>query len=154
MLPQFRKYILVNNSGQTLAFDTNGRINIKETAYRFNTAGEMVYVPLADDDLGFIAAGSLANGVEIVGDNEIDNTQARHVGSHVQIEVTHDAGTLADGTFDLYMAQGDATGETEEDGTGYNTAEANKLEPIGSLTWESNGLDDEVMRSPIFEIGG
>lgn len=154
MLPQIRKYILVNNSGQTVAYDTNGRINIKETCYRFNTAGEMEYVPLPDDDLGFIAASSVIDGAEIVGDNEIDNRQARYVGSHIQIEITHDAGTLADGTLDLYMAQGDAPGETEEDATGYNTAETNKLEPIGSLTWESNGLDDQVMRSPVFEIGG
>lgn len=154
MLPQIRKYILVNNSGQTLAFDTNGRINIKETAYRFNTAGEMEYIPFADDDLGFIAAGSVIDGAEVVGDIEIDNRQTRYVGSHIQIEITHDEGAAADGTFDLYMAQGDAAAETEEDGSGYASAEANKLEPIGSLTWENNGGDDEVMRSPIFEIGG
>ena len=154
MLPQIRKYILVNNSGQLLSFNANGRINLKETAYRFNTAGEMEYVPLPDDDLAFIAASTVADGAEVVGDVEIDNRQTRYVGSHLQIEITHDEGTAADGTFDLYMAQGDAPGETEEDATGYNTAEANKLEPIGSLTWESNGADDEVMRSPIFEIGG
>ena len=62
MLPQVRRYILVNNSGQLLSYNANGRINIKETAYRFNTAGEMEYVPLADDDLGFIAASTLADG--------------------------------------------------------------------------------------------
>lgn len=154
MLPQFRKYILVNNSGSLLSFDANGRINIKETAYRFNTAGELEYKPLIDDDLGFIAASTLADAAEIVGDRVIDNTQTRYVGSHLQIEITHDEGTAADGTFDLYMAQGDAAAETEEDATGYNTAEANKLEMIGNLTWESNGADDEVMRSPVFEIGG
>jgi hypothetical protein len=96
----------------------------------------------------------VAHGAEIVSANIIDNTQTRYVGSHIQIEITHDAGTAADGTFDLYMAQGDAAAETEEDASGYNTAEANKLEPIGSLTWEANGLNDELMRSPVFEIGG
>lgn len=154
MLPQFRKYILVNNSGSLLSFDANGRINIKETAYRFNTAGEMEYIPLADDDLGFVATDTVADGAEVEGDIVIDNTQARYVGSHVQIEVTHDEGLAADGTFDLYMAQGDAAAELETDGSGYNTAEANKLEVIGNLTWESNGGNDEVMRSPVFEIGG
>ena len=154
MLPQIRRYILVNNSGQLLSYNGNGRINIKETCYRFNTAGEMEYVPLADDDLGFIAASTVADGAEVMGGNIIDNRQARYVGSHIQIEVTHDEGTLADGTWDLYMAQGDALGELEPDGSGFNSAEANKLEPIGSLTWESNGLDDELMRSPVFEIGG
>jgi len=154
MLPQFRRYILVNNSGDLLSYNANGRINIKETAYRFNTAGEMEYVAIADDDLGFIAASTVADGAEVMGGNIIDNTQARYVGSQIQIEVTHDEGTAADGTFDLYMAQGDAAGELEPDATGFVSAEANKLEPIGSLTWEASAADDDVQRSPVFEIGG
>jgi len=152
-LPKFRQFILVNNSGQLLTFNNNGRSNIKETAFYFNTTdGKIVYATLADDDLGFVAGSSLADGAEIVGDNEIDNTSNLYLGSEVQIEITHDEGTLADGTFDLYMAGGDATGELETDASGYASAEANKLRFIGSLTWEPNGLDDEVMRSPIFII--
>lgn len=153
-LPQFRQYIIVNNSGQTLTFNNNGRINIKETAIHFNTTtGKLVYTQLADDDLGFIAAGSLVDAAEIVGDNEVDNTSNLYVSSQVQIEITHDEGTLADGTFDLYMAQGDATGELETDASGYVGAVANGLFFVGSLIWESNGLDDEVMRSQKFTIG-
>ncbi len=151
-LPKFRQFILVNNSGQTLGFTAGGRINIKETAFSFNTTdGKIVYATLTDDDLGF-TTGTLTNGSEIVGDNEIDNTTNLYLGSEVQIEITHDEGTLADGTFDLYLAGGDATGELETDASGYASAEANKLRPVGSLTWEPNGLDDELMRSPIFII--
>lgn len=153
-LPQFRQFIVVNNSGQLLTFNNNGRINLKETAIHFNTTtGKIVYTLLADDDLGFIAGSSLANGSEIIGDNEIDNTSNLYLGSQVQLEITHDEGTLADGTFDLYMAMGDATGELETDASGYASAEANKLHVIGSLTWEPNGLDDELMRSVKFDIG-
>jgi len=153
-LPQFRKYILVNNSGQTITFNNNGRINIKETAIHFNTTtGKVVYTQLADDDLGFIAGQADTNGSERVGDNEVDNTSNLYVESQVQVEITHDEGTLADGTFDLYMAMGDASGELETDASGYASAEANKLHILGSLIWESNGLDDEVMRSQIFHIG-
>jgi hypothetical protein len=152
-LPQFRKFIIVNNSGQTLTFNNNGRINIKETAIHFNTTdGKPVYTPLVDDDLGFIAASSLVDGAEIVGDNEVNNTSTLYVSSQVQIEITHDEGTLADGVFDLYMAMGDASGELETDASGYASAEANKLHHVGSLVWESNGLDDELMRSQIFAI--
>lgn len=155
MLPAFRRYVLVNNSGQTITFNNNGRINIKETCYRFNTAGERERVALADDDLGFIAGGAILNTAEIVGDNVIDDTQTRYHGSHIQIEVTHDEGALADGTFDLYMAQGDAAAELETDAVGYTSAEGNMLEPIGSLVWEASGVvDDEDQRSPVFEIGG
>ncbi len=153
-LPQFRQFIIVNNSGQLLTFNNNGRINIKETAIHYSTStGKLVYTQLADDDLGFVAASSLADGSEIVGDNEVDNTSNLFISSQVQIEITHDEGTLADGTFDLYMAMGDATGELETDASGYASAEANKLQFMGSLFWESNGLDDEVMRSQIFNIG-
>lgn len=153
-LPQFRKFVLVNNSGQTLTFNNNGRINIKETAIHFNTTdGKLVYTQLSDDDLGFVAASSLADGSEIVGDNEIDNTSTLYITSEVQVEITHDEGTLADKTFDLYISTGDATSELETDASGYISAEANKLRIIGSLVWESNGLDDEVMRSQTLTIG-
>ena len=153
MLPQFRKWVLVNNSGQLLTFNSNGRINIKETAWFITpSTGKVNYAQLSDEDLGFVAASTLADGAEIVGDNEVDNTSNLYLGSQVQIEVTHDEGAAADGTFDLYMAQGDATGELEPDATGYASAEANKLQFVGSLVWESNGGDDEVMRSPVFEI--
>lgn len=152
-LPQFRQWIVVNNSGQLLTFNNNGRINVKETAVHFNTTdGKIVYTQLADDDLGFVAGSSLADGSEIIGDNEIDNTSNLFLGSQVQLEITHDEGTLADGTFDLYMAMGDASGELETDASGYASAEANNLHFVGSLFWEPNGLDDEVMRSNIFHI--
>ena len=153
MLPQFRKYILVNNSGQTLTYSAGGRINIKETCWIIDpTTAKITYTQLADDDLGF-TTGTLANGAEIIGDVELDNTSNLYIGAQLQIEVTHDAGTAATGTFDLYMASGDATGELESNASGYASAEANGLMFIGSLIWESNGLDDEVMRSPIFSIG-
>jgi len=154
MLSQFRKFIVVNNSGQTLTYNNNGRINLKETAIHINTAdGKPVYTQLADDDLGFVAASTLADAAEIVGDNEVDNTSNLYMGSQVQLEITHDEGTAADGTFDLYIAGGDATGELETDASGYAGTEANGLTFIGSLVWESNGLDDELIRSQVFSIG-
>jgi|SaaInl4_150m_RNA_FD_contig_31_1614622_length_1707_multi_5_in_0_out_0_2 hypothetical protein len=153
-LPQFRKYVLVNNSGQTLTFNNNGRINIKETAIHYNTtSGKLVYTQLSDDDLGFVAASTLADGAEIIGDIEVDNTANLYIQSQVQVEITHDEGTLADGAFDLYMSPGDASGELPTDASGYASAEDNKLRFVGTLIWESNGLDDELMRSNIFAIG-
>jgi len=155
-LPQFRQWVVVNNSGQTLTYNNNGRINIKETAVHYTTTSgvsKLTYTQLADDDLGFVAASTLADAAEIVGDNEVDNTSNLYMGSQVQLEITHDEGTLADGTFDLYMASGDTTGELPTDGSGYAGAEANGLTFIGALVWESNGLDDEVMRSNTFTVG-
>jgi len=153
-LPQFRQWVLVNNSGQTITWTANGRINIKETAIHFDTTnGKIVYTQLTDDDLGFVSGQSNTNGSERVGDNEVDNTSNLYVMSHVQIEITHDEGGAADGTFDLYMAAGDVTGELETDASGYDDAETNKLRYVGSLVWHASGVDDEIMRSPVFTIG-
>jgi len=153
MLPQFYKFIVVNNSGSLLTYNNNGRINLKVTAVIITPAtGKVAYAQLSDDDLGFIAASTLADGAEIVGDVEIDNTSNLYMGLQVQLEITHDEGAAADGTFDIYLDGGDATGELASDATGYSNAEANGLEWVGSLTWESNGGDDEVMRSEVFNI--
>jgi len=152
-LPQFRKYVVVNSSGQLLTYNNNGRIKLKETAWYIDPAtGKTTYAQLADDDLGFVAGSTLASGAEIVGDNEVDNTSNKYLGSQLQLEITHDEGTAASGTFELYMAGGDATGELTTDASGYDSAALNKLSLVGVLTWHASGADDEVMRSNVFEI--
>jgi len=152
MLPKFSKFIVVNNSGQTLTFDLNGRLNLKVTGWIVDPGtGKITYTQLTDDDLNFAATNTLADGAEQLG-NEIDNTTNLFLGYFVQLEITHDAGTLADGTFDVFLAQGDVMAGLETDASGYASAEANLLTPVGSLTWESNGLDDEVMRSAVWEV--
>lgn len=153
MIPQFYRFIVVNNSGQLLSYDAGGRINLKVTAWIIDpSTGKVTYSQLADDDLGFVGGSTLADGAEIVGDVEIDNTSNKYIGLQAQLEITHDEGTAADGTFDVYLSGGDATGELPTDATGYASAEANNLRLIFLLKWESNGLDDEVMRSPVWDV--
>ncbi len=152
MLSQFYKFVVVNNSGQLLTYNNNGRINLKVTAWFITPAtGKIDYTVLSDDDFGFIAASSLADGAEIES-TELNNTSDLYIGLQVQLEITHDEGTLAVGTFDIKLSRGDATGELETDASGYGDAEAAKLHTVGSLTWEPNGLDDEVMRSQVFAV--
>ena len=152
MLPQFRKYVLVNSSGQTLTYDNNGRINLKETCWIVDpTTGKITYTQLADDDLGFGAGESIANAAELIGDTEIVNTSNLYIGSQLQLEITHDEGAAAAGTFELYMAVGDATGELDTDASGYLSA-AYGLRLVGQLIWNSSATDDEVIRSKIFSI--
>ncbi len=152
MLPQFYRFIVVNNSGQTVTFNNLGRFNLKVTHLFITPAtGKVDYTQQTDDDLSFIAGDSTADGSEEKSD-EIDNTSNLFIGAQVQLEVTHDEGTLADGTFDVYLDGGNATGGLASDASGYNNAEANNLQLIGSLTWEANGLDDEVMRSEVINV--
>ena len=150
MLPLFRTYILVNNSGQTLSFSGGGRIIIRETAWKL-TAGVLDPTVLTEDDLGF-TTGTLTDGSEIIGDVQLDNSSDLYWGSQVQIEIKHDAGTAADGTFDLYMAEGNVTGELSSDADGYADAESSDLYNVGSLTWQSDGQNGETMRSQAFAI--
>ena len=155
MLAQFYRFVVVNNSGSLLTFNApaTGRINLKVTAWFIDPeTGKVTYAQLADDDLGFVADSSLADGAEIVGDVEIDNTTNLYIGLQVQLEITHDEGAAADGTFDVYIAEGDATGELPTDASGYDSAELNNLPMIGNLKWHASGADDEVMRSAIMPV--
>jgi hypothetical protein len=152
MVPQFYRFVAVNNTGQTLTYNNNGRLNLKITGWvRDPATGKITYTPLSDDDFSFGAGDSTVDGGEDP-TSEIDNTTTRYDGLHVQLEVTHDEGTLADGQYDLYLDGGDASGELASDGSGYDDAETNVLELVGSLIWHGSGVDDEVMRSSVFEI--
>ena len=152
MLPQFYKFIAVNNTGQTITYDNNGRLNLKITGMAWTpSTGKVAYTQFTDDDFGFGAGDSTADAAEDLS-TQYNNTGDLYFGLQVQLEVTHDEGTAADGTYDLYIAGGDATGELPTDATGYDSAEKNNLELIGTLTWHADGADDEVMRSPVWEI--
>lgn len=157
MLPQFFRFIVVNNSGQTVTYNSNGRVNLKVTFWHLNQAGsvtKLVYTQDVDDDLSFVAADTWADGAEEKSD-EIDNTANLFLGLHVQLEITHDEGAavLAGTSFDIYMDAGDATGELQSDATGYKSAEANGLRFVGTLPLEVDYQDDEVVRSSVFDIG-
>lgn len=152
MLPKYLRYIAVNNTGQTLTYDNNGRLNLKVTGVIIDpSTGKQTLTQLADDDLGFGAGDSTADGAENKS-SEIDNSSNLYVAHLVQLEVTHDKGAAADGTYDLYVDGGDATGELASDASGYDSAELNALNLVGVLTWHASGADDEVMRSPVFEV--
>ena len=89
MLPQFYQFILVNNSGQTVTFNSNGRLNLKITAWIIDpSTGKITYTQLTDNDFGFVAGQSMADGAERQTDVEFDNTGNLYVGLQVQVEVT------------------------------------------------------------------
>ena len=156
-LPQFYSFVVVHNSGQLLTFNSNGRILLKVWGLIVDpTTGKTTYTELAasPDDLGFEAGSSLADGAEIVGDIENDNTSTLFNQLQVQLEITHDEGAAivaGNGGFTVFISTGDATGELETDASGYGSAEAAGLDPVGNLTCDPNVADDEVMRSRTFE---
>ena len=152
MINQFTKFAIVNNSGQLLSFALGGVVNLKVTGWFITpSTGKVAYTVLADDDCGFDTTDTLADGAEILS-GEINNTSNLFLGYIVQLEITHDEGTAADGTFDVYVLSGDATGELESDASGYQSAEINLLSLVGALTWPTGGADDEVLRSPVMRV--
>ena len=154
MLPQFYRIIVTNNTGSLMTYNANARINVKMTAWYIEpSTGKVTYAQLSDDDCGFGAGDSTADGAEDLS-SEIDNTSNKYIGLQVQLEITHDEGAAADGPYDIHIDGGDATGELASDATGYASAEANDLQWVGKLTWEANGGDDEVMVSEVFNVGG
>jgi len=142
----------VNNSGQTLTYDNGGRINVKITGLHIDpSTGKVTYTQLADDDCGFGAGDTLADGAEVK-TGEKDNTSNKFTALHVQLEIIHDAGAAANGRFDVYLDGGDASGELASDASGYDDAETNALDLIGTLVWHASAADDEQMRSAVFEV--
>ena len=62
MLPQFLKFVVVNNSGQTLTYNNNGRLNLKITGWLITpSTGKVAYTQLSADTLGFGAGDSTAD---------------------------------------------------------------------------------------------
>jgi hypothetical protein len=160
-LPKFWAIGVVNNSGQTVTFNSNGRFDLNVQAIHFNSsAGKLVYTEvLAADDLDFDAGRSVVNGTGVMDDAsklqtaEQDNTSNLYVGLQVSLKVTHDAGTAADGTFDLYLLSGDTTGALESNASGFDDFDDGNCRRIGSLIWHNLGVDDEIMQSKTFVIG-
>jgi len=151
MLPQFFRIFSVNNTGQTVNFDT-GLVNLKVTGIFIDPATGLIdYTQLADDDMSFDGDENWLDGGELKSD-EIDNTATKYLAVHVQIEVTHDLGNAAVGRFDLLLDGGDATGELRSDAAGYTDAETDRFTQVGSLVWPAAASDDDKIRSAVFTI--
>lgn len=157
MLPQFYRFVVVNNAVSTITWTSgdDGRIKLSVDGWFITpSTGKIAYASIADkvespDFDG--AAETVVAGGEVIFD-QIDNTANLYLGAQVQLEVTHDLGGTADGTFDIYLAGGNTTDDLPTDATGYGSAEDAGLTFVGSLVWDANGQDDEVMTSNVFNI--
>jgi len=152
MLAPYNKIIVVNNSGQLLSYDPGGRLEVLVTTLYITPAtGKIVYTGASNSN--FASTDTLADGAEWLG-VEHDNTGAteKYLYWLIQLQVTHDEGLAADGTFDIYYEGAWTNNDSPSDQTGYASAEANKLVYVGKLTWEPNAADDDVMLSEEFLV--
>ncbi len=153
MLPQFYKFVVVNNSGQANVFSAGVAYMSLRVAewYITPSTGKVFYNQRTADDVNFTTGETNANGAEEISD-EVDNSINKYLGAQVQLEVAHSAGAAADGTFDIYMASGSTSGTLPTDESGYVDAESNKLTFVGSLTWLTGGSNNDVQTSNTFSI--
>jgi hypothetical protein len=154
MIPRFWRVIVYNDSGQTVSYDTNGRFNVKVTGVHIDpTTLKVTYTQLTDDDCSFVATSTVADGGEVKTD-EIDNASSSlYIGLIIQVEVTHDAGSAADGAFHVFFDGGEATAQLASDAAAYDDAKSAGLQPLGTVPWSSSYVDDELARSRNFYVG-
>jgi len=100
MLPAYWRLIAVNNTDQTLTYDSAARLAAIVTPYKF-TSGAMAQGSNITDDLGFDAGETIAAAASSEGDVQ-DNTSNLYVGFTGIFSAIADV-NLTEGTIDLYM---------------------------------------------------
>lgn len=145
-LGQFYRFHVVNNSGQLVTFDSNGRVVLHYAQVNITPGtGKIAYG--SGDSVSMITAGqSVADGA-FDKTAEIDNTSDLFPNALVSLEVTHDEGALADGRFDIFYESGIGTGDLPSDKNGFSDPETNGLTFVGSLIWDASPSDDELLES-------
>lgn len=151
-LSRFRRYVARNKTGVNIVFDSGGRVEVIDAPWFVNTTtGKLVEV--TPTTFSLLSAGQTLTDNAEAESVEIDNTSDLFLGTRVSLKITHDGGTAADGTVDLYLSSGVTTTNLQTNQSGYDDAEKNKLRPIGSLTWHADGLNGESMLSNEFNLG-
>lgn len=102
MLAKFWRLRMVNNTDQTLTYDSAARINIRMAAWKLGASGALSYATITED-LGFGAGETITAGSEVEG-TVVDNTSNLYYGIKGTFEVLADA-TSTDGTCDLYLEE-------------------------------------------------
>ena len=154
MIPQAYRFVIVNKTGKTLTWTNNGRLLITVIGWFVDPAtGKVTYASVSEDvpSLSFDGSGDVILDTDEVIFPENFNTGNLHLGLMVSFQVTHDEGTLADGTLDLYLSGGQSAASLPTDASNYSDAETDKLQFVGSLTW-APGADDNIARSNVFNL--
>jgi hypothetical protein len=108
MLAKYYRFWAVNNTGQTMTFETDGvgnaaQLNLRILPWKY-VDGVLTYYDAITDDLGF-SSGTLTDGSSTEGDVQ-DNRTNLYQGAKCFFEAKHDHAS-ASGTVDLYMEESD-----------------------------------------------
>ena len=104
MLAKYWRLRVLNSTDQTLTYNDGARINVRCSPWKL-VSGVLTYGTTIVDDLGLIAAGSIAADAESEGDVQ-DNTSNVYWEINGFFEVVADL-TSTDGTVYLYLEESD-----------------------------------------------
>jgi len=137
MLPKYRRYRIINKSGQVLD-KTAGAIELRLSPWKI-ASGELEQVAVIVDDLGFDGAADLNDGVSTEG-SVIDNTTDLYWGESGVITVLHDV-AAADGSFDLYVEYCDDNSTWPSDATDFSDANITDLQFVCSVPIDNTAVN-------------
>ena len=101
MLPEFYRFRVVNNTDQTLTYNSAARVELHVTPWKM-TAGAMAQGTIISDTADFLTTdGSIAAAAQVEG-AVVDNTTNLHIGFTGTFYVKADVNST-DGTVDLYI---------------------------------------------------
>ncbi len=133
MLNQYYRFHIVNNSGQTVTYDTaGGRIVLHVQPFYINpSTGKIVYS--GNSSIAVLTGGNTVANGGFIKTAEQDNSSDLFLGALVSVEVKHDEGAAAEGTFDIYYESHLQSGFLPSDHDGFSDPETNGLTSVGSL---------------------
>lgn len=146
MLPNFYKFHIVNNTGLTIEFSTDGANNtltMKAVPWKFDSDGALEY----GSELTLMAdpTADLTNGSAVEAASEIDNTTNKFLGLQCYVHIATDAVLTANGSIDVYWewSTDGSSGTFPSDATDTFDAETDLLH-VGSIPTVSGDTNKAI----------
>ena len=146
MLPKYYRLRVLNDTDQTLTYDSAARVNVRMSPWKMTT-GALVYGATIVDNLGFDAAETIAADGESEGDVQ-DNTANLYWGINGFFEVIADV-TSTDGIVYLYLEESDDNSNWPSDGADFDITKHMIL--IAALELSTDAVDEDASVNFIIE---
>jgi len=146
MLAKYYRLRVLNDTDQILTFNNDARINVRMSPWKL-VAGVLSYGATITDDMGFVAAGTIAIGAESEGD-VTDNTANLYWGINGFFEVIADVNST-DGTVYLYLEESDDNANWPSDGADFNIEKHMIL--VAALNMSTLAVDQDASMNFIIE---
>lgn len=141
MLDKYMRLRMVNNTDQTLTFDSGARIAIRMAAWKL-TSGVLGYTTITED-MGFSAGETIVASGEVEG-TVIDNTSNLNWGIKGTFEVIANANST-DGSCDLYLEESEDNVHWPSEQADFDIAE--DLRPVCILNLSTDAVDEGRMKN-------